>query len=417
MVTQAWKRLGSQYDGSRGDVEIQQKDWVIIHPIVYGDVSYRVVINTVGRYLLKIHTLAGFSETMPFAGRVYFDGRYIGDIPIHEAGGMNKVLIHEFPIDIDTEGQHTITVTNESLNENNGDNQKYRHIRLMELMLLVEPNMDLIKNNPQLFNANNKFVEALEEYLKELKEKKDPLYEQSFINNVLIEQFSIYVNYIKKYRKLKGVSVLDLGCGTGGNLVSFWSQGASVIGIEIDPDMLHLSSIRIKNNQNADCLLADGHSLPFESNSFDICICAHVIEHVDDPQKVVREIYRVLKPNGITLIEYPNRLYPIEQHSNLLFLTYLPLIIARIYAYIVERLIIVPKDYRKRLNIIYLLKYQMTYLSIKKLIKDLPIDILDTNPNDRFIMENPRLMNIPQKIKRVLSILFSRNVTVIFTKN
>jgi ubiquinone/menaquinone biosynthesis C-methylase UbiE len=49
----------------------------------------------------------------------------------------------------------------------------------------------------------------------------------------------------------------------------------------------------------------DIQAIPFPGNYFDIVICNHVLEHVPDDQKAMREFYRVLKPGGIGFISAP----------------------------------------------------------------------------------------------------------------
>lgn len=49
----------------------------------------------------------------------------------------------------------------------------------------------------------------------------------------------------------------------------------------------------------------DIHDIPFEANTFDVAICNHVMEHVDDYHKAMSELYRVLKPNGWAIIQSP----------------------------------------------------------------------------------------------------------------
>ncbi len=49
-------------------------------------------------------------------------------------------------------------------------------------------------------------------------------------------------------------------------------------------------------------------SLPLQSETFDAAICIHVLEHVEDDRQALREIFRVLKPGGWTLISAPIRL-------------------------------------------------------------------------------------------------------------
>ncbi|WP_317899764.1 methyltransferase domain-containing protein [Aurantibacillus circumpalustris] len=49
----------------------------------------------------------------------------------------------------------------------------------------------------------------------------------------------------------------------------------------------------------------DVQEMDFPDNSFDVVICCHVIEHVDDDEKAMREIYRVLKPGGFGVLQVP----------------------------------------------------------------------------------------------------------------
>ena len=49
----------------------------------------------------------------------------------------------------------------------------------------------------------------------------------------------------------------------------------------------------------------DVHEIPFQENTFDVVICNHVLEHVDDSDKVMREFYRVMKPGGWGIFQVP----------------------------------------------------------------------------------------------------------------
>ena len=49
----------------------------------------------------------------------------------------------------------------------------------------------------------------------------------------------------------------------------------------------------------------DVHDIPFEENTFDVVFCNHVLEHVEDDIKVLKEFYRVLKPGGWAVLQSP----------------------------------------------------------------------------------------------------------------
>jgi SAM-dependent methyltransferase len=52
---------------------------------------------------------------------------------------------------------------------------------------------------------------------------------------------------------------------------------------------------------------ADIQNLPFEDHSFDVIFCNHVLEHVEDDQKALSELYRVMKPGGWGILQVPIR--------------------------------------------------------------------------------------------------------------
>ncbi len=56
-------------------------------------------------------------------------------------------------------------------------------------------------------------------------------------------------------------------------------------------------------------IVGDIHDLPFEDNSIDAIICISVLEHVEEPMRAVREMYRVLKPGGYCYIYAPFLFY------------------------------------------------------------------------------------------------------------
>lgn len=112
--------------------------------------------------------------------------------------------------------------------------------------------------------------------------------------------------FAEKLRKiiLPGERVLDAGCGTG-KFFSFdfaKKAGCRLVGTDARED--------INSNSEMDfCVRAKLNALPFADASFDVVNCRLVIEHVDFPDSVLKEFYRVLKPDGRLAILTPNLLH------------------------------------------------------------------------------------------------------------
>ena len=92
--------------------------------------------------------------------------------------------------------------------------------------------------------------------------------------------------------------VLDLGCGTGHAVAELGPRES--VGVDIDAGSLA--------GQPRETVLADIRALPFADRAFASVVCAHAIEHVPDPERVVAEAARVLQPDGVAVFITPNRL-------------------------------------------------------------------------------------------------------------
>jgi exopolysaccharide biosynthesis WecB/TagA/CpsF family protein len=107
---------------------------------------------------------------------------------------------------------------------------------------------------------------------------------------------------------LRGMRILDLGCGNGSYTAEFARRAAYVCGV--DRQMPHLKAFR----EPIPRVQAAGENLPFASESFDAITMIEVLEHTDSDRQVLLECFRVLKPGGLLVLFVPNKLYPFESH-------------------------------------------------------------------------------------------------------
>jgi ubiquinone/menaquinone biosynthesis C-methylase UbiE len=105
---------------------------------------------------------------------------------------------------------------------------------------------------------------------------------------------------------LHGAAVADLGCGQGTLLqvLNELSLGLRLSACDISPVLVENTRKRVPQ---ADIRVADVEALPFSNASFDAAFVTEVMEHLAEPTKVLREIRRVLKPDGWLLTSLPNR--------------------------------------------------------------------------------------------------------------
>ncbi|GAP23029.1 class I SAM-dependent methyltransferase [Leptolinea tardivitalis] len=103
--------------------------------------------------------------------------------------------------------------------------------------------------------------------------------------------------FFKSAHLIPQSNVLEVGCGTGAFLQSLSSIGkVNLYGIDIQPDLLTAAQTNTISSQIA---CADANSLPFEDNLFDAVLCHYFLLWIKNIDRVLGEMYRVLKPGGM----------------------------------------------------------------------------------------------------------------------
>lgn len=102
-----------------------------------------------------------------------------------------------------------------------------------------------------------------------------------------------------EFERWRGRKVLEVGCGVGTDLVEFVRHGAVVTGIDFSPKSVQLAQRRLDIYKlKGEVLEADAEQLPFSDNTFGMVWSFGVLHHTPNTVQAVKEIHRVLKPNG-----------------------------------------------------------------------------------------------------------------------
>lgn len=134
---------------------------------------------------------------------------------------------------------------------------------------------------------------------------------------------------LEQRRPLHGLRILEIGTGSGviaAYLAELAGENGKVTAVDTSDQRIidgHFRFLMVK-----DCIL------PFSDDSFDVVVSNQVLEHVGDrPEQLrhLREIGRVLRPDGIGYLAVPNRWSIQEYHYRLPFLSWLPRPLANLY--------------------------------------------------------------------------------------
>tara|TARA_R110002096_G_scaffold412195_2_gene612630 strand:+ start:880 stop:1782 length:903 start_codon:yes stop_codon:yes gene_type:complete len=141
-----------------------------------------------------------------------------------------------------------------------------------------------------------------EEYDKQYRSDIESEEEKYLSPNPIIERFKNNDIDISKFK-----NILDIGCGSGENLVAFKNANPKIECYGIEPSIksqkklinkgVNIISDDVDSNWDFDC-----------ENKFDIIIMRHVLEHFLTPLEVLKKVYNVLNKNGILYIAVPNNL-------------------------------------------------------------------------------------------------------------
>lgn len=131
-------------------------------------------------------------------------------------------------------------------------------------------------------------------------------YQRSVAKNILQRiwhrgRLSATLDFLKECQFKGNLKILDVGCASGWFIseIAHHYPRHNFFGIDIYERAIDYAK---KRYPNISFSCADAHKLPFSQDSFDLVICANVLEHVVNPKQILTEIKRVVKPQGKVII-------------------------------------------------------------------------------------------------------------------
>jgi len=187
--------------------------------------------------------------------------------------------------------------------------------------------------------ANNVY----QEYLKKIRENLTRYYakelglphlEQRIEQRIQRERGKYHIARLAKLIGIQNKRLLDVGSGWGEFLVEAHKEMAATYGIEPDEELLEITDLLLRAEDISEKVIVEkgyAEKIPFQDGSFDIVLCCHVLEHVQDVKKSIQEMMRVLKKDGYFYLVCPNYLYPAEAHYKIGWFPLLPKPLAKVY--------------------------------------------------------------------------------------
>lgn len=156
------------------------------------------------------------------------------------------------------------------------------------------------------------------EHIHDLELAKHPVGTKGFFEDLDEYRFDKlrYLPKVVDFNGYKDKEILEVGCGVGIDLVRFAAGGARVTGIDLAEQSVNLAQKNFAHHGlQGDLRLGNGEELTFADDSFDVVYAHGVIQYTANAQKLVDELYRVVKPGGEVIMMVYNR------HSWLNFLS------------------------------------------------------------------------------------------------
>ncbi len=122
---------------------------------------------------------------------------------------------------------------------------------------------------------------------------------------------------LRRLGPLMGKKVVEVGAGSGRDSLALAAEGAIVTMLDYSQDALQLMREQIRQSHiKVQLICGDAFHLPFKDGSVDVIFHQGLLEHFTNPEGILKENHRVLKPGGFALADVPQKyhLYTVVKH-------------------------------------------------------------------------------------------------------
>jgi ubiquinone/menaquinone biosynthesis C-methylase UbiE len=121
----------------------------------------------------------------------------------------------------------------------------------------------------------------------------------SWVAEAYEDQYRTFKRYMRETVG-QGDRVLEIGTGTGNIALHIAPHVASVVGVDISPEMVQEAEQKRSHIgiSNVEFRVGDAYDLPFEDGTFDRVVCVNVLQTMKEPERAIREGRRVLRDGG-----------------------------------------------------------------------------------------------------------------------
>lgn len=122
-------------------------------------------------------------------------------------------------------------------------------------------------------------------------------------------RYDLVVNQLSNLKISNSTKILEIGCGDGALCgLLYKTFGCEITGLDPSPEGIKYSQEKFSQQKfKGTFTVAEGYDFPFDTGTFDIVLCCDVIEHLQKPDAMVKEINRLLRPGGTAIITTPVR--------------------------------------------------------------------------------------------------------------